>query len=63
MPSILGSLRAGFRRRRTYNTAFARSFDELAALSARELSDLGISRADIGRIAREEAERSTAHRL
>lgn len=40
--------------------AYRQTFDELSALSARELNDLGIARSDISRISREAA--SELHR-
>jgi len=49
----LAGLRARLARHRKYRQTVA----ELAALSERELSDLGLSRADIRRVAREAATR------
>ncbi len=50
--SILATISTALERRRREN----RTFRELAMLSERDLNDLGISRADIRRIAREAAE-------
>ncbi|TFL19905.1 DUF1127 domain-containing protein [Jannaschia formosa] len=49
--SRLDSVRDGWRRWRLYT----RTYDELAALSSRELDDLGISRSSIRSIAHEAA--------
>ena len=49
--SALETLRARFEARRVYNTTVS----ELSRLSARELDDLGITRGDIHRVAREAA--------
>jgi uncharacterized protein YjiS (DUF1127 family) len=49
--SSIAALRAAFDRRRLYS----RTFHELAALSERELNDLGIHRSMIADIAREAA--------
>ena len=47
----IDALRDGLRRRRLYN----RTYNELSALSNRDLADLGISRSSIRSIAREAA--------
>lgn len=49
--AALRTAMAGARARRA---AYRRTFAELAGLSDRELSDIGIARGDIRRIAREE---------
>jgi uncharacterized protein YjiS (DUF1127 family) len=49
MTSMLSSLRAAARKRKEYNGIVS----ELNALTERELADIGISRADTHRIARE----------
>ena len=63
MAMIFGNLRQTLRRRRAYNAAFGQSYRELSALGQRELNELGIGQGDIGRLAREEAERWAASRL
>ena len=52
MPGLLGALQDAWQRRRIYRRTYA----ELNALSTRELSDLGISRSMISRLAQEAAD-------
>ncbi|SFR06779.1 DUF1127 domain-containing protein [Poseidonocella sedimentorum] len=47
----VAAVKAAFTRRAAYN----RTYSELSALTDRDLNDLGISRSDIERIAREDA--------
>ncbi len=51
LSGIVETIRTAIERRRLYN----RTFRELAALTDRELNDLGISRMSIAEIAREAA--------
>jgi len=51
---IHGAIEA-LRAQRARQAAFRQTYDELAALSDRELADLGIARSDIADIAREAA--------
>ena len=51
----IASLFADIKRRRAEHEMYRRTLNELRALSDRELSDLGLSRADIHAVAREAA--------
>ena len=51
LSGLVGALRTAWQRRRIYRRTYA----ELSALSTRELSDLGISRGMISRLAQEAA--------
>lgn len=53
--SLLSTLRAALVERRTYAQAYRKTYRELAALSDRDLADIGISRVQIGDIATEHA--------
>lgn len=49
------ALRAEWDAWRARRAMFRRTYDELAALSGRELADIGLHRSEIGRVAREAA--------
>lgn len=51
----LGELRASLADRLAKYTIYRQTMSELSALSDRDLADLGVSRADITRLAREAA--------
>ncbi len=55
------SLRAAIAEEMARRARYRRSVIELTALSGRDLSDIGISRADIPRIAFEESQRDRAN--
>lgn len=48
-------LRGGIAHRRARAEVFRRTVAELTVMSDRELADMGLARADIGRVARDEA--------
>lgn len=52
MRSGLAGLGAGLRHRRDQRRAYRRTRDELAAMSDRELADIGVDRVDIPSLAR-----------
>lgn len=54
--SAFDRARLAVRAARARRAAFLRTYNELDNLTDRELSDLGLSRADIGRVARSAAE-------
>lgn len=51
----LAGLRAEWDAWRARRALFRQTYDELAALSDRELADIGLHRTEIGRVAREAA--------
>ena len=50
---------AGIQRWWRVERSFRKTYNELSALTERELNDLGIARADISRIARDAAEKAS----
>lgn len=54
-PAFFAGLRQALADRRAYANAYRKTYGELAALSDRDLADIGISRVQIGDIATEHA--------